>query len=76
MKSIDILKKSNKNKYQGQKILAKIEKIQNKINDLNNELEYGEDRTASNLSLIAIEINNLQTELENLEEQWLESELN
>lgn len=72
----NILKKSNKNKYQGQKILAKIEKIQNKINDLNNELEYGEDRTASNLSLIAIEINNLQTELENLEEQWLESELN
>ncbi|MFM8186322.1 MAG: ABC transporter ATP-binding protein, partial [Alphaproteobacteria bacterium] len=72
----NIVKKTNKNKYQSSKILSKIEKIQHKINELNNELEFSEDRTASNLSLIAIEINNLQIELEKLEEEWLEFEVN
>jgi len=66
----------NKTKLRSEqaKINQKILQIQQKISDLNFELENDEDRNSSNLALINIAIANQQFELEKLEERWLEIE--
>ncbi len=52
----------------------KIEKLENKILELTNELNETDDRSATNLAHISIEIAKLQKDLDKLEARWFELE--
>ncbi|MCE3254925.1 MAG: putative transporter ATP-binding protein [Rickettsiaceae bacterium] len=53
----------------------KIERLENKIAELSNELSNTEDRNSANLAFITMEIAKLQQELEIAENRWLELEM-
>ena len=57
-----------------EKLPLKIEKLENKIASLSQELSETEDRNSANLALIAMEIAKLQKELEIAENRWAELE--
>jgi ATP-binding cassette subfamily F protein uup len=57
-----------------EKLPTKIEKLENKILELSEELANTEDRNSANLAFITMEIAKLQQELEIAENRWLELE--
>ncbi|MDX2083105.1 MAG: ABC-F family ATP-binding cassette domain-containing protein [Rickettsiales bacterium] len=63
---------SNKEKFELEKLPAKIEKLEEKIYKLSEELSQTEDRNHANLTLIAMEISKYQKELEVAEKRWFE----
>ncbi len=68
------IKFSYKHKIELEKLPAKIEKLENKIRELSEELSTTEDRNSANLAHIAIEIAKYQKELDVAEARWLELE--
>ena len=68
------IKFSYKHKIELEKLPAKIEKLENKIHELSEELSTTEDRNSANLAHIAIEIAKYQKELDAAEARWLELE--
>ncbi len=65
---------SYKHKIELEKSIEKIEKLENKILELSEELSETEDRNPANLAHISMEIAKLQLELNKVEERWLELE--
>ncbi len=57
-----------------EKLPAKIEKLENQIAHLSQELSETEDRNSANLAFITMEIAKLQQELEIAENRWIELE--
>ena len=57
-----------------EKLPAKIEKLTKQITDLSEELSNTENRNSANLAHIAMEIAELQKQLEKAENRWLELE--
>jgi ATP-binding cassette subfamily F protein uup len=64
-------KSAYKNKIEEEKLLQKIQKLEDKIKELSEELSYGEDRNPANLSYISMEIAKYQNELDAAESRWV-----
>ncbi|MSP33936.1 MAG: ABC transporter ATP-binding protein [Rickettsiales bacterium] len=65
---------NSKIKFELERIPQKIELLENKILELNNELINSEDRSPSTLAHISIEISNAQQKIDELEVRWEELE--